>query len=157
MNAPPPGALTTSIQLRWADTDRYGHVNNATWLRYVEEARSRTFGFSDLPDTADPARPPALAVLGPGTFTITAAARLEYVAELAYHGQAVLADVWLSQIGSKSIEMAFRFCDEARTTVYLLAQVTQVVCDVATRRPRALNAAELAALEPYRGHRLSFR
>jgi acyl-CoA thioester hydrolase len=156
-NQPPAGAVATSIQLRWADTDHYGHVNNVTWLRYVEEARSRTFGFSDLPQAAHPDRPPVLAVLGPATFTITAAVRLEYVGELAYHAQSILADVWLSRIGSKSIDMAFRFTDEARTTTYLLAQVTQVVCDLATRRPRPLTEAEVRALTPYQGAPLTFR
>lgn len=157
INQPPAGAVTATIQLRWADTDHYGHVNNVTWLRYVEEARSRTFGFSDLPEAANPARPPVLAVLGSATFTMTAAVRLEYVGELAYHAQSILADVWLSRIGSKSIDMAFRFTDEARTTTYLLAQVTQVVCDLATRRPRPLTEDEIRALEPYRGEPLTFR
>jgi acyl-CoA thioester hydrolase len=157
VDAPPAGAVTTTIQLRWADTDQYGHVNNVTWLRYVEEARARTFGFSDQPEAASPAQPPVLAVLGPGTFTMTAAVRLEYVHELAYHAQSIRADVWLSRIGSKSIDMAFRFTDEARTTTYVLAQVTQVVCDVVTRRPRALTAAEREALQPYCGDPLTFR
>ena len=153
----PAGAVTAVIQLRWADTDHYGHVNNVTWLRYVEEARSRTFGFSDLPQTANPDRPAILAALGAGTFTMTAAVRLEYVGELAYHAQSILADVWLSRIGSKSIDMAFRFTDELRAATYLLAQVTQVVCDMATRRPRSLTGAELAVLETYRGEPLTFR
>ena len=157
VNEPPAGAVTASIQLRWADTDQYGHVNNVTWLRYVEEARARTFGFSDQPEAANPTRPPVLAVLGPDTFTMTAAVRMEYIGELAYHAQSIVADVWLSRIGSKSIDMAFRFTDEARTTTYVLAQVTQVVCDMATRRPRALTEAEREALQPYCGNPLTFR
>ena len=157
VNEPPPGAVTATIQLRWADTDQYGHVNNVTWLRYVEEARARTFGFSDQPEAANPTRPPVLAVLGPDTFTMTAAVRMEYIGELAYHAQSIVADVWLSRIGSKSIDMAFRFTDEARTTTYVLAQVTQVVCDMATRRPRALTEAEREALQPYCGNPLTFR
>jgi len=39
----------------------------------------------------------------------------------------------------------------------VLAQVTQVVCDVVTRRPRALTAAEREALQPYCGDPLTFR
>ncbi|MBB5112734.1 acyl-CoA thioesterase FadM [Micromonospora echinospora] len=74
--------LTTALHLRWADTDHYGHVNNVTWLRFV---------------------------------------------------------------------------DEARTTTYLLAQTTLVVCDLADRRPRPLTAAERDALAPYRGDPLTFR
>ncbi len=31
--------FTTRIPLRWADMDSYNHVNNALYLRYMEEAR----------------------------------------------------------------------------------------------------------------------
>ncbi|WP_431880689.1 acyl-CoA thioesterase [Micromonospora chalcea] len=149
--------LTTTLHLRWADTDHYGHVNNVTWLRYVEEARIRTFGLPDLPGTFDPDRPPAMAVLGAGTFTMTAAARLEFTGELAYHGQSILADAWLSRTGSRSLDLSFRFLDLARTSTYLLAQTTLVVCDLADRRPRPLTGAEREALAPYRGEPLTFR
>ena len=149
--------LTVAVQLRWADTDHYGHVNNVTWLRYVEEARIRTFGLPDLPGTFDRARPPALAVLGTGTFTMTAAARLEFTAELPYHGQSILAEVWLSRIGSRSLDLSFRFVDEIRASTCLLAQTTLVVCDRADRRPRPLTGAEREALAPYRGDPLTFR
>ncbi len=149
--------LTVAIQLRWADTDHYGHINNVTWLRYVEEARIRAFGLPDLPGTCTPEHPPALAVLGTATFTMTAAARLEFTGELAYHGQSILADGWLSRTGSRSLDLSFRFVDEARTRTYLLAQTTLVVCDLATRKPRELTATELEALAPYRGEPLAFR
>jgi acyl-CoA thioester hydrolase len=149
--------LTVAVQLRWADTDHYGHVNNVTWLRYVEEARIRAFGLPDLPATFDPQRRPALAVLGTETFTMTAAARLEFTGELAYQGQSILADGWVSRIGSASLDLSFRFLDEARTRTYLLAQTTLVICDLATRRPRALTATELDALQPLRGAPLTFR
>jgi YbgC/YbaW family acyl-CoA thioester hydrolase len=29
------------VQIRWADEDGYGHVNNAVYLNYLEEARDR--------------------------------------------------------------------------------------------------------------------
>jgi acyl-CoA thioester hydrolase len=149
--------LTVAVQLRWADTDHYGHINNVTWLRYVEEARIRAFGLPDLPGTFDPQQPPVLAILGTATFTMTAAARLEFTGELAYHGQAILADVWLSRTGSSSLDLSFRFLDEARSSTYLLAQTTLVVCDLATRRPRALTPSELEALAPYRDEPITFR
>ncbi len=31
------------IQIRWSDVDSYGHVNNAVYLNYLEEARDRWF------------------------------------------------------------------------------------------------------------------
>lgn len=149
--------VTVSLQLRWADTDVYGHVNNVAYARYLEEARIRAFGLPDHPATAMPDRPPILAGLDPGTFTMTAAQRLEYVHELDYHGQSILADMWLSRIGSSSVDVSFRLYDQTGAPTYLRAQVTLVVCDVASRRPRPLSGREVHALAPYRGAPISFR
>lgn len=33
--------LTTRIDIRWGEMDAYGHINNAMYLRYMEEARIR--------------------------------------------------------------------------------------------------------------------
>ena len=44
-----PGTVTTvtaevRIPIRWRDVDAYGHVNNAVFLNYLEEARDRLVG-----------------------------------------------------------------------------------------------------------------
>ena len=33
--------MTSRVQIRWADEDGYGHVNNSVYLNYLEEARDR--------------------------------------------------------------------------------------------------------------------
>ena len=33
--------MTSRVKIRWADEDGYGHVNNAVYLNYLEEARDR--------------------------------------------------------------------------------------------------------------------
>ena len=35
--------ITVPLPLRWGDQDAYGHVNNATMFRLLEEARIRAF------------------------------------------------------------------------------------------------------------------
>ena len=42
---------TVKIRIRWADEDGYGHVNNAVYLNYLEEARDRVIDVL-FPDTA---------------------------------------------------------------------------------------------------------
>ncbi|GGP15477.1 thioesterase [Nonomuraea glycinis] len=149
--------VTVPLQLRWADTDVYGHVNNVTHARYLEEARIRAFGLPDHPMTAPPDQPPIFACLEPKTFTMTVAQRLEYVNELAYHGQTILADLWLSRIGSSSLDIGCRLYHQVSALTYLRAQVTLVVCDLTSRRPRPLSVAETRALAPYLGEPVSFR
>lgn len=48
MNKEP--SVTTSIEVRFADLDAYGHVNNAVYFTYLETARVKLFreGFADL-------------------------------------------------------------------------------------------------------------
>ena len=35
----PAAAFEKRIEIRWRDLDAYGHVNNAVYLNYLEEAR----------------------------------------------------------------------------------------------------------------------
>lgn len=153
-----PEPLRVPVDLRWADTDRYGHVNNVAHVRYVEEARIRAFGLPDQPDGFNPDRPvPVLARLGPDSFTITAGQRFEYRQELEYHGQSVVAEVWLSRLGSRSFDMDCRLVDAAGTVEYLVSRVNLVLMDSATHRPRALTEAELDYLQEYVAPGVAFR
>jgi len=148
--------LTVELDLRWADTDQYGHVNNVSLVRLVEEARIRAIGLPDQPSGfGNP--PPVLAALEPGTFTIVAGQRFEYRQELGYHGQRVLAELWFSQIGSRSVTLACRLLDLSRTVEFLVATVTIVIMDAAARRPRALTDTESAHLARYLGPAVDFR
>ena len=142
--------LSTQLQLRWADTDGYGHVNNVTWVRYLEETRIRLFGLPDRPGTAGAGAPPVFgAVFGPGCFTVTASNRVEYRRELIYRGQAVRAEAWLSRIGASSLDMSFRITDEAHGETCLIAESTQAVRDTTTRTAHRFDQREVAALRAY--------
>ena len=157
MSTSPENAVGVRLQLRWADTDAYGHVNNVTWVRYLEEARIRSFGLPDFPATAETGKPPILARLDPGSFTITAGVRIEYLNELPYHGQSIMAWVWISRIGSSVITMSFRVTDETGDTVYLIAEQPQAVREVSTRAAHRFTERELAVLGEYLGAPNEFR
>ena len=148
--------LRTTLDLRWADTDQYRHVNNVTAVRLAEEARIRLLGLPEKPEHFPPGEPPVLAVLGTDTFTMTVSQRFEYTAEMPYAGQSVVAEVWLSKIGSRSITMDCRVGDGAGVA-YFIARVTVVIMDLATRTSRALTASETEHLSGYQGEPLAFR
>lgn len=145
------------LQLRWADTDAYGHVNNVSWVRYLEEARIRLFGLPDQPATAAAGHTPIFAVFGTGCFTITAAQQLEYVRELPYHGQEIWIEGWVSRLGSSSLDLSFRVRDEPGGEVYLVAETTQTLRSVATRRARPFEEPELRVLRRHLGPPPEFR
>lgn len=150
--------LKTTLELRWSDCDQYGHLNNVALVRLMEEARIRLFGLPDQPANFSADRPtPALALLGTDTFTIVAGQRVEYVNELGYHGQSIVAEAWLSRVGGKSFTMDCRFTDTEGTTEYLIGSVTVVVMDLASRTPRAFTESETAQLSRYVGPGVTFR
>lgn len=149
--------LRVPLDLRWADTDQYGHVNNVAVVRLVEEARIRALGFPEKPEQFPPGPPPVLAVLGTGTFTIVVGQRFEYTTELGYAAQQVLAEVWLSKASGRSVTMECRVGAADGGAVYVNARVTVAIMDLETRRPRHLTDAESAHLDAYRGEPLAFR
>ena len=151
-----PEPLRTRLELRWADTDQYRHVNNVAAVRLAEEARIRLLGLPEKPEHFPPGEPPVLAMLGTGTFTMTVSQRFEYTTEMPYAGQAVVADAWLSKIGARSLTMDCRVGDGAGVT-YFIARVSVVIMDLATRTPRALTDTETERLGGYRGEPLAFR
>jgi hypothetical protein len=160
----PRTPLTVALGLRWGDTDQYRHVNNVAGARLAEEARIRLFGLPEKPEHFPPGPPPVLAVLGTDTFTMVVGQRLEYTAELPYAAQDVIAEGWISRLGSRAVTMDFRVGalpgggpGGGGAPVYFLARVTVVIMDLATRAPRPLTDAEVAHLDGYRAEPLTFR
>ena len=149
--------LRVPLALRWADTDQYGHVNNVAAVRLAEEARIRTLGLPEKPEHFPPGAPPVLAMLGTGTFTMTVGQRFEYTAEMPYAGQEVVAEVWLSRVGSRAVTMDCRVVSATGGVAYFIARVTVVIMDLATRTPRALTGEETRHLNGYLAEPLAFR
>jgi acyl-CoA thioester hydrolase len=44
MSAPDYPAVTVPVNVRFRDLDAYGHVNNAVFFTYLEEARIKLLG-----------------------------------------------------------------------------------------------------------------
>lgn len=149
--------IRVRLGLRWADTDQYGHINNVALVRLTEEARIRALGLPDKREQFPAGSRPALADLGTATFTMVVAQRLEYVAEAPYAGQDIVADVWLSRLGTRSLDMDCRIQDEPGGITYALARVALVIMDLATRIPRALTGAEIDRLSGFLAEPLAFR
>lgn len=148
--------LRVTLELRWGDTDQYRHVNNVTAVRLAEEARIRTLGLPEKPEHFPPGDPPVFAALGTHTFTMLVSQRFEYLAEMPYTGRSVVADVWISKVGSRSVTMDCRVGDGDAVT-YFIARVTVVIMDVVSRIPRALTEAEIIHLSRFHAEPLAFR
>jgi acyl-CoA thioester hydrolase len=125
--------LERRVAIRWRDMDAYGHVNNAVYLTYLEEARDAW----------------AQQVLGSVTETwdfVLVRVEIDYRAELTQADEEVLVRCRLESIGRSSVGTR----EEIRKrdgTVSATARSVIVPRDTETGRSRRLRDAEREALE----------
>ncbi|WP_435199335.1 acyl-CoA thioesterase [Janibacter sp. GS2] len=152
MSSPTESAqrFSTEIVLRWGDMDAYGHVNNVQYHRLLEEARVRAFASwfnSTGPDS----------MLSSGV--LLARQEIEYLDQLAYRQEPVLVEMWITQIGGASWDMAYEMRDGpgADRALYARAESTLVAFDIADQRPRRLTDDERASLTVFLGEPAAMR
>jgi len=121
------------IEIRWRDVDGYGHVNNAVFLTYLEEARDewleRTLG-------AD----------GDAWDCVIARVEVDFRRELTLDDDRIVSRCTLHSLGTSSL----RTREELVTRDGELAAEAEAVLvarDRETRRPRPLSDRERIALE----------
>ena len=124
-------AFSIDVPVRFRDTDAMGHVNNAVFLTYLEEARLH-FVAGVLP-----------ALIEGGL--IMARSECDYVRPITVPAGPVTVAMWVESVGRSSftlgatVEQAGQLAARARTVI--------VAYDYATARSRALTEAERATLE----------
>ncbi|WNB86725.1 thioesterase family protein [Cellulomonas sp. ATA003] len=108
--------LRVPAQLRWADMDAYGHVNNVQMLQLLEEARIEAFWTH--PDPADGGRATAVLDAGPGAPTTTLVARqeIEYLRPLSYRRAPAVVELWIGHLGGASIDVCYEVVDAEPAT-----------------------------------------
>ncbi|MFK0143401.1 acyl-CoA thioesterase [Streptomyces murinus] len=128
---------TYELALRWADSDSYGHVNNATFLTYLEEARTRMFQ-DMLPTDETERRRHAFVVKQ---------ALVDYQAPLVYREEPVSVDVWVVGCRGARLDLGYTIRDAEGT--YASATTKMAAFDLETNSLRRMTDAELAFLSRY--------
>jgi acyl-CoA thioester hydrolase len=137
-----------AIEVRFADTDAMGHVNNAVYLTYCETARITYW--TDV--TGEPVR---LGTAGAESL-ILAEARITYRAP-AFHGQVVTVETRATRIGRSSFTLEHRLTAAVgggEPTLVAVSESILVRYDYARDAPVALSAEAIAAIESFEGRRL---
>ncbi|MEU1013362.1 acyl-CoA thioesterase [Streptomyces sp. NPDC088810] len=119
--------------LRWSDMDAYGHVNNAVFVRYLEEARI-DFLFRPEKDFKQG--------------SVVARHEIDYKRQLVHRHHPVDIELWVTEIRAASFTIAYEVKDE--DLVYVRASTVIVPFDFEAQRPRRITAEERAFLEEYR-------
>ncbi len=146
------------IQLRWGDQDEYGHVNNVSFARYLEEARVRVFSLGTGRERT------GLEVLfegsGPRAHKMLAASqRIEFVGVLHYGEDPAVVELWIGKAGGSSLEIHCEIVDGASRERRVVARAitTVVLVDGETLRPKRLSDEERAAIEPWTDEPVAMR
>jgi acyl-CoA thioester hydrolase len=136
-------AHRVTIDVRFADTDAMGHVNNAVYLTYCEMARIRYW--TDV--TGEP--------IAPGhegaESLILAEARITYRAPV-FHGERVTVETRATDIGRTSFNLEHRLtaCSpDGDPRVVATSDSIMVRYDYATDRPAPLSDGFVAAIEAF--------
>ena len=125
--------------LRWADLDLLGHVNNVTYVDYLQEARVDMFR-THAPDSR-------AEDLAEGVVVVRH--EVSYVSSLTFGFEPVAIECWVTEIRAASFTMAYEIFEEdeaGKRTVFLRARTVLTPYVFATERPRRLHASEREAL-----------
>ncbi|MEV8020021.1 thioesterase family protein [Streptomyces sp. NPDC086554] len=130
-------SYTYPCPLRWADADAYGHVNNALFLRFMEEARTRMFHAMLAADEAERHQ---------HAFDVSQSI-VDYRAPLVYRNEPVDVTVWVVSCRGARLELGYMIQDPERT--YAEATTKLAAYNLDTGRPRRISEAEIEFFARY--------
>ena len=113
--------------VRWDDIDAFGHVNNAKYLTYIQEAR---FLWSPLVDM------------------VVAKAEVDYLVPIYVGGRFYDITLWVEQIGNSSFTLGYEVIGD-NGVVHAKVKTVQVAVSMETMKSRPLTDPEREFLKQY--------
>lgn len=104
---------TTTVNIRFCETDALGHVSNISYFIYLEETRIRLFEELGYDSNVKEWR------------FILASAKCDFVNQ-AYFGQTLKIETNVSKIGNKSFQLVHRVLDAKTGTLIALGEAAVV-------------------------------
>lgn len=130
---------TVKVHVRWDDQDAYGHVNNAKYLTYMQEARVALFWVG----------PKEKGQIAKFTDVVVAHAEVDYLLPIFDGGFDIDVKIWVSKIGNSSFETSYELISDKG--LHARGKTVQVMIDMSTMKARRISEAEKSLLEEYVG------
>jgi acyl-CoA thioester hydrolase len=147
------------LQIRFGDIDSYHHVNNVTFLQYLEDARVQ-LTHTPLGAAAGAGAGPEQTfsdLVGPEVFTLVGRHEIEYLEPLLFRPQPVYVNIWVTRLGGSSFEFGYAVAERDGSHVYAQASSGMVLVSRATGSPVRLSGPQRHALETWLGAEVRFR
>jgi acyl-CoA thioester hydrolase len=127
--------------MRWADMDMLGHVNNVTYVDYLQEARI------DMLAAHAPVQGGERLAEG----VVVVRHEVQFRSPLVYRLEPVQIECWVTEVKAATFTMAYEIFDETdgERVVYLRATTLLTPFVFAEERPRRISREEREALSPW--------
>ncbi|WP_166356122.1 acyl-CoA thioesterase [Phytoactinopolyspora limicola] len=128
----------TQVQVRWADLDAYGHVNNVAFLRYLQEARVDLLFVQASRD----------GVSGLAEGVVVRRHDIDYLAPLQAGAHPLRVEIWIHEVRNATFTVGYELIDEhaPEPRVCARARTVLVPYNLDAGRPRRLSDDEQALL-----------
>jgi acyl-CoA thioester hydrolase len=113
--------------VRWDDIDAFGHVNNAKYLTYIQEARF---------------------LWSPVLEMVVARAEVDYLVPIYQGGRFYDVNLWVEAIGSSSFTLGYELVGD-NGVIHARVKTVQVAVSMETKKSRPLTDAEREFLTKY--------
>jgi acyl-CoA thioester hydrolase len=113
--------------VRWDDTDAFGHVNNAKYLTYIQEARF---------------------LWSPVLEMVVARAEVDYLVPIYQGGRFYDVNLWVEAIGSSSFALGYELVGD-NGVIHARVKTVQVAVSMETKKSRPLTDTEREFLTKY--------
>ena len=124
--------------IRWDDIDAFGHVNNAKYLTYIQEAR---FQWSFYQYAAKNEKPTLVEM-------VVAKAEIDYLVPIYEGGRFYDVNLWVESIGNSSFVMGYEVVGD-NGVVHAKVKSVQVAVSMETKKSRPLTEPEREFLTQY--------
>ena len=127
----------TKAHVRWDDLDAFGHVNNATYLTYMQEARAHFTWYSRKESGFGPLL----------MDMVVARAEVDFIEPIYQGGFDLEVSIWVSRFGNSSFDLTYEL--SSADGLHSRGRTVQVAVSMETKKSRSLSQEERDFLNLY--------
>jgi len=123
--------------VRWDDIDAFGHVNNAKYLIFAQEARFQWSYYQFVERNQNPSL----------VEMVVARAEVDYIAPIYEGGAFVDVHLWVESVGNSSFTLNYEI--SSKGVLHARIKTVQVAISMETKKSRPITDTEREFLKEY--------